>query len=397
MLQKFEITNKSIALAPAGRHHAGTKGLYLWVSPDGQVRRWLYRYTSPVTHRVTETGFGPVTVLTLAQAKKKANDYERMIAQDICPIHAKRAERASQTTFKQACDGWIATHQSAWKNGHGGSQMRNAKLCLFTHGKPLLDKPVAQITPDMVEAALKSLWKRTPLQGRRALEMFARVLDYAKAKGMRTGDNPADWKGMHQYRFARVRKEAHGHYAAMPYEGIPAFMQELRQRQGRSTGATCLEFTILTVCRTQEALGAQWSEINWDEKLWTIPAARMKTGDTHEVPLTERVMELLALQKQYSNGSEFIFMGNCRIRVENRVMRSVLQRMGVNVTVHGFRSSFRDWCGDETNFPRERVEACLAHRVGNSVELAYRRLTALEKRREILEAWSRFCCQHTDL
>ena len=159
----------------------------------------------------------------MAQAQTKAYDYARQVALGTCPIHAKRAQRAEQTTFGECCEQWIATHQSAWKDdsrGRGGSQMRNCRLLLFTHGKPLLDKPVNSITSDMVEAAVKGLWTKYPLQGRRTLEMFARVLDYARAKGMRRGDNPADWKGCHQYRFARVRKTERGHFAALSYEPL---------------------------------------------------------------------------------------------------------------------------------------------------------------------------------
>ena len=289
---------------------------------------------------------------------------------------------------------WIATHQSAWKDdsrGRGGSQMRNCRLLLFTHGKPLLDKPVNSITSDMVEAAVKGLWTKYPLQGRRTLEMFARVLDYARAKGMRRGDNPADWKGCHQYRFARVRKTERGHFAALSYEQMPEFMKELRLRQGRGVGSVALEFCILTASRTGEVLGMQWSEVDWTKQTWTVPASRMKMGLEHVVPLSNRVMEILRMQQQHSSGSGFVFEGYGRTRMEARTLRSILKRMSLSITVHGFRSTFRDFCGDQTNFQREHVEACLAHRVGNSVELAYRRKTALEKRREILDAWAAHC------
>jgi integrase len=277
----------------------------------------------------------------LAQAQTKAYDYARQVAQGTCPIHAKRAQRAEQTTFGECCEQWIAMHQSAWKDdsrGHGGSQMRNCRLLLFTHGKPLLDKPVGSITPDMVEAALKGLWTKYPLQGRRTLEIFARVLDYAGAKGMRSGDNPADWKGCHQYRFARVRKTERGHFAALPYEQMPEFMKELRLRQGRGVGSVALEFCILTASRTGEVLGMQWSEVDWTKQTWTVPASRMKMGLEHVVPLSNRVMEILRMQQQHSSGSGFVFEGYGRTRMEERTLRSILKRMSLSVTVHGFRS-----------------------------------------------------------
>jgi integrase len=221
--------------------------------------------------------------------------------------------------------------------------------------------------------------------------MFARVLDYARAKGMRSGDNPADWKGCHQYRFARVKKTERGHYAALPYEQMSAFMQELRLRQGRGVGSVALEYTILTTARTSEVLGMTWAEIDFDKSIWTVPASRMKMGREHVVPLSNRVMEILRMQQQHSSGNGYVFEGYGRTRMEERTLRSILKRMNLNITVHGFRSTFRDWCGDTQAFAREHVEACLAHRVGNSVEQAYRRQTALDKRREIMTAWAEYC------
>jgi integrase len=269
--------------------------------------------------------------------------------------------------------------------------MRNCNLLLFTHGKPLLDKPVAAVTPNMIQDALADLWAKHPLQGRRALAMFERVFDFAKAKGWRQEANPAEWKGLMQYRFAKARKINRGHYTAMPYETIPEFMRALRQKQERSTGAVALEFVILTVCRTGEALGARWEEIDFNKQLWTIPAGRTKQGREHTAPLSNRALEILKLQRQYSNGSEYVFVGYNRTNLAEKGLLWVLRHMNVQATCHGFRSSFRDWCGNETNFAREPVEHCLAHRIGNSVEQAYRRQDALEKRRVIMDAWADYC------
>jgi integrase len=394
-LPKPQVTNKKdVALMPPGRHRVeGETGLYLFVSPDGQVRRWIFRYTSPVTKRPTETGLDLAKDVSLAQAKTKAGDMRKQIANRICPINAKRAERASAVTFREAADQWIEVHKAAWKpgkDGKDGSQMKNAKLLLHHHGKPLANKPVAEITSDMIQDALAKLWARAPNQGKRALGMFERVLDYGKAKGMRSGDNPAAWRGCFEYRFARRRAADKGHHLALPYEGMAAFMKDLRGRQGRGAGSVALEFTILTCVRTSEALAARWEEIDFDKSIWTVPKERMKGGKEHEVPLSDRAIEILKLQQQHSPG-EYVFTGYNRTRLAERTMRSVLHFMDVDCTVHGFRSTFRDWAGDVTQFQREHVEACLAHRVGNDVELAYRRLTALEKRREILKAWAAYC------
>jgi integrase len=392
MPNRSELTNKTITLAPPGRHHAGIQGLYLYVSPDGQVRRWIYRFTSPVSHKVTEAGFGSVSVLSLAEAKNKAQDYARVIARGICPIAAKRAERSEQVPFTEVAEEWINTHKASWKiDSRGGSQMRNCKLMLFTHGKALANAPVATITPDIIQDALKGLWAKHPPQGRRTLGLIERVLDYAKAKGLRQGDNPASWRGLMEYRFPKARKTDRGHYAAMPYEQMPEFMRALRQRQERSTGAVALEFVILTACRSGEALGMTWSEIDWEKKLWVLPKERTKQGREHTVPLSDRAMVLLARQKEHSHGSGYVFEGYNRTRMAEQSMISVLRVMGVKTTCHGFRSSFRDWAGNETHFAREPVEHCLAHQLGNSTEQAYRRQSALKKRQEIMQAWADYC------
>ncbi|HEX4715922.1 MAG TPA: integrase arm-type DNA-binding domain-containing protein, partial [Ktedonobacteraceae bacterium] len=287
-------TNNNVVFAKPGRHHTGTQGLYLYVSPDEQVRRWIYRFTSPASRRVTETGLGLVSVVTLAQARTKAHDLQKLVAQGICPITAKRSAKAEQTTFGEACDIWIDTHKPSWR---GASQLRNANFLLHHHGKALAKIAVSAINPDLIQSALTDLWAKHPVQARRALAMWERVLDLARAKGMRTGDNPASWRGMHEYRFPRRKATDRKHYAALPYAQIGQFMQALRGKQERSTGALALELTILTACRTGEVLGMQWSEINWEQALWVIPAERTKPGKEHTVPLSARAMELLALQR----------------------------------------------------------------------------------------------------
>jgi integrase len=367
---------------------AGETGLYLLVSQDLQVRRWVFRYTSPVTHKPTETGLNLASVVTLAQAKARAGDIRRQIAAGECPIHKKREVRASQVTFREAANAWIETHKPSWR---GKSMERSVNVLLHLHGEPLANKPVKDITPDHVQAALAGLWAKTPLQGRRALSAWERVLDFARAKGWRQGDNPASWRGCHEYRFARVRETDRKHWDALPYEMMPEFVKALRKKQARSVGAVCLEFVILTASRSGETLGMQWKEIDWDKQTWTIPASRMKAGREHVVPLCKRAMELLTLQRQYSSGSEYVFTGYNGTRMADVSMRSVLGYMQVKTSVHGFRSTFRDWAGDTTHHPREHVEACLAHRVGNAVEQAYRRSDALEKRRTILQAWAEYC------
>jgi integrase len=294
------LTNRNIVFATPGRTHAGVQGLYLYVSPDRQVRRWIFRYTSPVTRRANETGLGLVPVVTLADARDKALELHRQIAKGIDPVQAKRAERKAGITFAEVADAFIATHTPSW----GPSQHWNAKHLLHGHGKRLANVPVSQVTPATMQAALNNLWARAPDQARRTLKMWERVLDYAKAKDYRSGDNPAAWKANMEYRFPRRRATEYKHFTAMPYEQVPTFMQALRQKQ-KYTSAIALEFLISTATRSGEVRNMQWSEVDWEQKLWIIPATRTKTAKQHRIPLSDRAIELLALQMQRANGSSF--------------------------------------------------------------------------------------------
>jgi hypothetical protein len=234
--------NKDVALKEPGRHRVGgEQGLYLFVSPDEQVRRWIFRFTSPVTKRVTETGLGMAKDVPLAAAKDTAGRLRRQIAQGVCPIHAKRAEQASRVTFREAAEGWVATHQPAWKGGSNSSQKKNAVLLLCHHGAPLAGRRVGEISVDQIQETLKELWARSPNQARRTLSMFERVFDYAKAKGWRQGDNPCAWKGNMEYRFPRQRAQGWKHHPAMDYAKLPQFLRDLRMKQDTATWAVALE------------------------------------------------------------------------------------------------------------------------------------------------------------
>jgi integrase len=386
-------TSRDIVGLPPGRYQlTGSKGLYLIVSEDEQVRRWVYRYTSPVTKRVTETGLGLFPAITIDDARDKAADLRKQVAHGICPINAKRAEHASKVIFREAAEGWIAARKPSWRSQ---SQERNARLLLFNHGHALCKMPVASITRDHVQRALEALRAKYPRQARRALAMIKCVLDFAKAKGMRTGDNPAEWKGCHEYLWGPQAKAHHGallprHYAALPYSQLPEFMRQLRRRQAYGRGALALEFLILTATRTGEVLGATWNEIDWGKQIWTLLPHRTKQGREHQVPLSDRAMQILTMQMQFAN-TDYVFTGYKRTRLADKTMASVLCTMGVTVTVHGFRSTFRNWAGAETMFQREMIEQCLAHQVGNAVELAYWSSDALAKRRVIMEAWADYC------
>ena len=248
---------------------------------------------------------------------------------------------------------------------------------------------MAAIETNHVLSVLQPIWQSKPETASRLRGRIEKVLDYAKAQGLRSGSNPAGWRGHLSAILPKPAKLVRGHHPAMPFDDVPAFVVELRKRQ--AAAAMALEFTILTAARTSETLGATWSEIDLKKALWTIPAGRMKAGREHRVPLVGRATEILSaclLARQ----NDFVFPGlKLGKPLSNMSMEMLLRRMSqTTITTHGFRSSFRDWAGEQTTFPREVAEAALAHQVGDETERAYRRGDALEKRRAMMSAWDDF-------
>jgi integrase len=264
------------------------------------------------------------------------------------------------------------------------------KSTLETYAAPLRAKSVDTIATDDVLGVLKPIWTTKAETASRVRGRIEKVLDAAKARGFRGGENPARWRGHLDHLLPRLSKLARGHHAAMPYEDVAAFIAELRKRE--ATSALALELCILTAVRSGEVLGMRWPEIDLDKKIWTVPANRMKAGREHRVPLSPRATAILR-QAEKSKTGEFVFPGQARNKpLSNMAMEMILRRMKVeNATVHGFRSAFRDWAGNVSNFPREIIETALAHVIGDKAEQAYRRSDALEKRRKLMEAWAAFC------
>lgn len=380
-----KLTSKRVEAAKAGRHGDGG-GLWLVVSTTGS-KRWAYRFT--IAGRVSEVGLGGYPVVSLAEARDRAAQARKHHKAGISPVEAKRAAKIEGTgspSFGQIADELIAAKASEWRNEKHLAQW---KMTLRTYCEPIRHLPVDQITTEHILEILTPLWQRTPETASRLRGRIEAVLDAAKAKGLRSGENPAAWRGHLSHLLPRRQKLTRGHHAAMPYVDLPAFVGNLRERD--ALAALALEFTILTAARSGETLGAQWSEIDTAAKVWAIPPHRMKAGKSHRVPLSGRAVEILeTLEKIKINN--FLFPGQAPDRpLSNMAMEMTLRRMKVEgVTVHGFRSAFRDWCGNETSFPREIAEAALAHVVGG-VEGAYRRSDALEKRRLLMEAWARHC------
>jgi integrase len=308
-----------------------------------------------------------------------------MVAQDIDPIQ-ERKRTGGVPTFGELADQVRESLSAGFRNEKHKAQWKSS---LATYAAPLKDKPVDSIATDDVLAVLKPIWTAKAETASRVRGRIERVLDAAKAKGFRQSENPAQWRGHLDHLLPKQSKLTRGHHAAMPYDDVAAFVGRLRKRSGLA--AQALELCILTAARTGEILEMRWSEVDLDKRIWTLPPNRMKAGREHRVPLSGRAVTMLRQLAEIRTG-DFVFPGQRKHRpLSSTAMDMMLRRMKADITVHGFRSAFRDWCGNETHFPREVVETALAHVIGDKAEQAYRRSDALEKRRKLMEAWAAYC------
>ncbi len=379
---------KSAGLAP-GRHSDGG-GLYLNVSQSG-TKSWLFMWSTVITRtdgsrgqKRHEMGIGSYPLVSLAEARKLAARHRETVAQGGNPI-AER-DKEDEPTFAEASIKFLAGMENGWRNEKHRAQWRNT---LSTYCTPINEKRVSTITTDDVLRVLTPIWSTKAETASRVRGRIERVLDYCKVKGWRSGENPAAWRGHLKNVLPARQKLTRGHHAAMPYDDVPAFVQRLRGSDAMA--ARALEFAILNASRSGEVIGARWSEIDLKQALWIVPKERMKAGREHRVPLAPRSVELLEALREASGGKGYVFPGERKdMPLSNMAMAMLLKRMKVQFTVHGFRSSFRDWAGDATSFPREIAEAALAHSVGNAVEAAYRRSDALDRRRKMMVSWADF-------
>ncbi|PNE11949.1 MAG: integrase [Beijerinckiaceae bacterium] len=379
-----KLTALQVARAGPGRYGDGG-GLALFVSlgADGSLnRKFVFRFTW--RGKPNEMGMGGYGT-TLAEARTKAAVAREQVRAGINPVEAKAAAKQHKATptFGHCADALIKSKQSAWRSEKHRSQWRQT---LETLAAPLWDTPVDEVDTTAVLAVLQPVWQATPETASRLRGRIEAVLDYAKAMKWRSGENPAAWRGHLALILPKRGKLSRGHHKAMPYPQVPAFMTELRDIE--SMPSLALQFLILTAARAGEVLGARWNEIDLDAKVWTIPAARMKAGVEHRVPLSESAMAILEKMAEIRTG-DFVFAGQRRgASLSDGAFRSLIP---IGATAHGFRSAFRDWCGNETSFPREIAEGALAHATGDATEQAYRRGDALEKRCGLMEAWASFC------
>lgn len=367
-----------------GRHSDG-EGLYLTVSKTGQ-KSWVFMWKR--AGRVREmglgsaTGVGKIGALTLADARDAAQAARRLIVAGTDPITERKKGRGK--TFGEVADALIVDLAPSWRNEKHGDQWR---MTMKVYAAPIRSKGVDSISTADILGILRPIWQSKPETASRIRGRIEKVLDAAKAQGLRDNENPARWKGHLDHLLPRAKKLSRGHHRAMPYADAPALLERLRSADGMS--ALALEFTILTVARSGETRGALWSEIDLKAATWSIPAGRMKSGREHVVPLSDRALEILRDLHEGRRG-KFIFPGSKGVPLSDMALGAVLKRMNIEATVHGFRSSFRDWAGNETGFARELAEEALAHAIGDAVERAYRRGSALEKRRKLMDAWSAY-------
>ena len=380
-----KLTKKLVENLGAGRHGDGS-GLYLVVDPSG-ARRWIVRVVvkgqknkkgAPLR---TDFGLGGADIVTINQARERALEYRRMAKQGMNPRFNARQE---VPTFEEVAQQVHIDRMPTWKNAKHGQQWINT---LRDYAFPKIGRmPIDSIHQPEVMMCLAPIWTEKHETARRLAQRIKIVLDVARSKGFRSGENPVT-----AIKDARVLPKVTAkpkHHKAMHWKDVPAFFSDLKTRS--AIAAKALMFTCLSCSRTGEVLGMRWAEVDFDERVWTCPAERMKTGDDHRVPLTAEMLAIVEPLK--AMGSEYVFEGQNRNQpLSNMSMLMLLRRMNIEgATVHGFRSAFRDWASEVANAPREIAEKSLAHTVGSDVERAYARSDLLEKRRELMCMWSQF-------
>lgn len=387
-----------VRTAPAGRYADG-HGLYLFVRQGvaGLTRAWVFRYQMP-GGKLRDLGLGATDVVTLAEAREKALTLRRKVRDGIDPLAEREAEKAQARdvmTFQKVTEMYIAAHAAGWKNAKHAAQWPST---MTAYVFPVIGHlPVGSIDTGGIMRCLEPIWQDKPETASRVRGRIESVLDYATARHWRSGDNPARWRGhLDNLLPARMKVAKVQHHAALAWRQIGAFMASLDGQDG--VAPLALRFAILTAARTGEAIGASWGEIDLTEKVWTIPPERMKAAREHRVPLSTGALAVLAkaapLRTDQSTEAPVFPGAKAGKPLSNMALLMLLRRMErADLTAHGFRSTFRDWCGESTNHPREVAEAALAHTIKDKAEAAYARGDLMEKRRRLMEDWAKFCAR----
>jgi integrase len=382
-----KLTALAVTRATKRGMYADGAGLYLQVAKGGS-KSWIFRFK--VAGRERHFGLGPVHVVGLAEARKRASEARLALLDGNDPVELRRASRVSAAkamTFDEGAAAFIAAHSPGWVPDH----RERWRQTLADYASPVIGSiDLKGIGTEDILRVLTPLWTSKPESASRLRGRLENVLDWAKVKGLRSGENPARWRGHLDHLLAK-KKKVHQvtHRPALAYSEVAEFMKALRERE--SIRSAALQFQILTAVRPGEARGARWAEIDTDQKLWAIPASRMKARIAHRVPLSAAAIAVLEKMAAV-RASEYVFPGRPGRPIGEVALFAMLREIGRgDVTAHGMRSTFRDWIGNETSFPRELAEQALAHAVGNETEAAYRRSDALAKRRKLMDEWARHC------
>ncbi|MGE3975106.1 MAG: tyrosine-type recombinase/integrase [Bdellovibrionales bacterium] len=367
-------------------------GLYLQVLPSS-TKSWVFRFM--LNKKSRSMGLGPTDLVSLAEARMKAIGCRKMLLDGIDPIEARRAEKqaralldAKAMTFAQCASAYIDSHRAGWKNAKHEDQWTNT---IETYANPIIGHlSIQDVDTGLIMKILEPIWRIKTETASRLRGRLELVLSWATVHQYRKGENPARWRGhLDNLLPKRSSVQQVQHFTALPINEMGSFMKRLRELEG--VVPLGLEFQILTACRTNEVMGAKWSEVNFEESLWVIPASRMKARREHRVPLSKRALEILRSIKEYSE-SEFVFPGRHNSQLSSNAFLALLKkRLEVNVTAHGFRSTFRDWASEKTGHTREVIEMALAHSIKDATEAAYRRGDLLMKRQILMSDWAKFC------
>ena len=395
--ERQRLSAQEVAKKKRPGNHLDGAGLYLQVRESdggGVTKSWLFRYT--LLGKPQWMGLGPYPAITLASARLKAADARTMVANKVDPIATRDALKAQSAldaaklhTFDQCAALYIKAHRAGWRNSKHADQWQNT---IATYCSKIIGAlPVNQIDTGLVLRVLEPIWASKRETAGRLRGRIESILDWARVRGFREGDNPARWRGhLDQTLPPQQRQRSIKHHPALPFGEVGAFMEALRAEEGAA--ARALEFAILTAARTGEIIGARWEEVDMSERTWTIPGARMKARREHRVPLSQPATALLRKLHDNKEG-DYVFPGRTASKpLSNMAMLALLKRMKrSDVTTHGFRSSFRDWAAERTSYPREVCEMALAHAVSDQVEAAYRRGDLFDKRRRLMGEWAKHC------
>jgi integrase len=368
-------------------------GLYLQVSASGS-KSWVLKYS--LDKKAREMGLGSIADRTLSEARELARKYRQQLAEGIDPIEARKAQRLAnlaanrrRKTFEECAKEYHRMHASGWKNPKHADQWINT---LTAYAFPMFGaKDVSNISKADILKSLEPIWQLKAETASRVKQRIRAVLDWAAARDYRIGHDPHLWDQVERSlpKTKSIKKVTH--FASCPYSAVQATLQKIRNSSATDTVKDALEFTVLAAARSGEGRGARWDEIDFEGRRWIIPAERMKAKREHRVPLSSRAMQILEQRRKLAGDSPLIFASDRGKQLSDMVFTVLLRRESFDFTMHGFRSTFRDWAAEQTNFPREVCEAALAHTNQDATEAAYFRSDLFEKRRELMEAWATFC------